>query len=100
MALLMELDLEVVAGRSIKRPVLESIVLPELSMILVLGLFAELRLFTLVLVLTPLLLPVTFALRLLTFALLSETAERLFWVDDLPERPARVEVVLLAALLL
>ena len=93
MALLMELDLEVVAGRSIKRPVLESIVLPELSMILVLGLFAELRLFTLVLVLMPVLL-------VLTFALLSETAERLFWVDDLLERPARVEVVLLAALLL
>ena len=93
MALLMELDLEVVAGRSIKRPVLESIVLPELSMILVLGLFAELRLFTLVLVLMPVLL-------VLTFALLPETAERLFWVDDLPERPAKVEVVLLAALLL
>lgn len=93
MALLMELDLEVVPGRSIKRPVLESIVLPELSMILVLELFAELRLLTLVLVFTPVLL-------LLTFALLSETAERLFWVDDLPERPAKVEVVLLAALLL
>jgi|LFRM01.1.fsa_nt_gb hypothetical protein len=93
MALLMELDLEVVPGRSIKRPVLESIVLPELSMILVLELFAELRLLTLVLVFTPVLL-------LLTFALLPETAERLFWVDDLPERPAKVEVVLLAALLL
>lgn len=93
MALLMELDLEVVPGRSIKRPVLESIVLPELSMILVLELFAELRLLTLGLVFTPVLL-------LLTFALLPETAERLFWVDDLPERPAKVEVVLLAALLL
>ena len=93
MALLIELDLEVVPIRSTTRPVLESIALPELSMILVLGLLAELRLPTLVLVFTPLLL-------LLTFALLPETAERVFSVDDLPDRPAMVEVVLLAALLL
>jgi hypothetical protein len=39
-------------------------------------------------------------LLLLTFALLPETAERVFSVDDLPDRPAMVEVVLLAALLL
>lgn len=92
MALLIEPDLEVVPVRSITRPVLESMALPELSMILVLGLLAVLRLFTLVLVFTPVLL-------LLTFALLPETAERVFRPDDLPDRPA-TEVVLLAALLL
>lgn len=86
MALLIEPDLEVVPVRSITRPVLESMALPELSMILVLGLLAELRLLTPVLVFT-------------TFALLPETAERVFRPDDLPDRPA-TEVVLLAALLL
>jgi hypothetical protein len=91
--LLIELDLEVVPVRSITRPVLESIALPELSMILVLGLFAELRLFTLVLVFTPVLL-------LLRFALLPETAERVFRPEDLPDRPAMEEDVLLAELLL
>ena len=89
---MIELDLEVVPVRSTTRPVLESIALPELSMILVLELFAELLLFTPVLVFIPVLL-------LLMFALLPETAEREVLADDLPERLA-IEEDLLAELLL
>lgn len=78
--LLMELDRVVVPVRSITRPVLESMVLPEGSIILVRGDDAELR--------------------LLTAELLPETAVRVLVPDDLPARRAEVAEVLLAELVL
>lgn len=87
------IDLEIVLVRLITRPVLESIVLPELSMILVLEVLAELRRLTPLLVFRPVLLP-------FSFALLPETVERVFRVEDLRDSAAVADVVLLAALLL
>ena len=77
--LLMELDRVVVPVRSITRPVLESMVLPELSIILVRGDDTELR--------------------LLTEELLPEMAVRVL-VPDLPDKRAEVAEVLLAELVL
>lgn len=84
----MELDLLVVPVRSKTRPVLESIVLPELSIILVLGALLEL-------------LPVT-AERVLVVELLPDIAERVevLLVELLPDRPAVTAEDLLAVLLL
>lgn len=75
----MELDRVVVPVRSITRPVLESMVLPELSIILVRGDDTELR--------------------LLTEELLPEMAVRVL-VPDLPDKRAEVAEVLLAELVL
>lgn len=76
----MELDRVVVPVRSITRPVLESMVLPDGSIILVRGDDAELR--------------------LLTAELLPETAVRVLVPDDLPARRAEVAEDLLAELVL
>jgi hypothetical protein len=95
-ALFIELDLLVVAERSITRPVLESIVLPELSIILVLGTFTELLLVTDERVLAVVLLLDT-AVRVFVDALLLVIAER---VEVLLDNPAFKSEDLFAELLL
>lgn len=95
-ALFIELDLLVVAERSITRPVLESIVLPELSIILVLGTFTELLLVTDERVLAVVLLLDT-AVRVFVDALLLVIAER---VEVLLDNPAFKYEDLFAELLL
>lgn len=94
--LFIELDLLVVAERSITRPVLESIVLPELSIILVLGTFTELLLVTDERVLAVVLLLDT-AVRVFVDALLLVIAER---VEVLLDNPAFKSEDLFAELLL
>ena len=86
----------VVAERSITRPVLESIVLPELSIILVLGTFTELLLVTDERVLAVVLLLDT-AVRVFVDALLLVIAER---VEVLLDNPAFKSEDLFAELLL
>ena len=78
--LLMDLDRIVLPVRSITRPVLESMVLPELSIILVRG--------------------DDTVLRLPTEELLPETDVRVSVPDDLPAKRAEVEEVLFAELVL
>ena len=95
-ALFIELDLLVVAERSITRPVLESIVLPELSIILVLGTFTELLLVTDERVLAVVLLLDT-AVRVFVDALLLVIAERF---EVLLDNPAFKSEDLFAELLL
>ena len=95
-ALFIELDLLVVAERSITRPVLESIVLPEMSIILVLGTFTELLLVTDERVLAVVLLLDT-AVRVFVDALLLVIAER---VEVLLDNPAFKSEDLFAELLL
>lgn len=78
--LLMDLDRIVLPVRSITRPVLESMVLPELSIILVRG--------------------DDTVLRLPTEELLPETDVRVSVPDDLPAKRAEVAEVLFAELVL
>lgn len=80
----MELDLLVVPVRSIIRPVLESIALPELSIILVLGALTELLFVT--------------DERVLAVEPLPEIAERVFEVVLPPDNAERVAVLLVELL--
>lgn len=91
-ALLIELDLDVVPERLITCPFLESYALPELSIILVLGVVE------LLLLVTEELLPETALLS--ETALLPETALRLLLLDDALPRFAMEEASRLAELLL
>lgn len=80
----MELDLLVVPVRSMIRPVLESIALPELSIILVLGALTELLFVT--------------DERVLAVEPLPEIAERVFEVVLPPDNAERVAVLLVELL--
>lgn len=97
----MELDLLVVPVRSIIRPVLESIALPELSIILVLGALTELLFVTDERVLAVEPLP-EIAERVFEDVLPPDNAERVavLLVELLPDTPADTAEDLLAKLLL
>lgn len=97
----MELDLLVVPVRSMIRPVLESIALPELSIILVLGALTELLFVTDERVLAVEPLP-EIAERVFEDVLPPDNAERVavLLVELLPDTPADTAEDLLAKLLL
>jgi hypothetical protein len=92
--LLTELDRDVVPERSITRPVLESYILPELSIILVLGAVDDPLLLREVAVLPDTLLRVDVPEDL------PDTTPRVDMPEYLPERPAVAEDALLAELVL